>query len=828
VFEFLRDLPVKVKAVLGSVVLIGSVAGLGIFALQALDFGNQGLRDFRSSTLPRVQTLRNVAYDAMNVHADVFRFVAAASSSTSKADDLAERRKQIEMGMARVRRGLGRVSDRPDLSPEQRQVIVTSLNNWGHYVRNATDVLDAASVEPGFAVLMLPSLDQVHDAAAHEVTALTQSFSEETGRTMAALLEAGESGMRVMVLWVLVGVGLVILAIWAMTSALIKPITDVTRAIRAVGAGTDADIPISSRKDELGEMLAAVATLKTNLEGRQDELRMQNARFDAALENMAQGLCMFDKDERLIVCNGVYKNLYRLPDDLCRPGTSLADIFAHRIALGFYAPDVTLDSMLTANRARNMRADANVSHVELQDGRTIAIAHKRMRCGGYVATHEDVTEQKRAEARIAHMARHDALTDLPNRVLFREHMDEALAGVRRRGGPVAVLCLDLDHFKQVNDTLGHPVGDALLKAVATRLQGCLRERDVMARLGGDEFAIIQFGSGAQEASAIAQRIVESIASPFAIDSHQVLVGTSIGIAIAPDDGLDADRLLKNADMALYKAKADGRGTFRFFEGEMDARAQQRRVLEMELRSALQNGEFELCYQPLVSSRTREIEGFEALVRWRHPERGIVSPGEFIPVAEDTGLIVALGEWVLRHACAEAAAWGRDIKLAVNISSVQFRSRTLLQTVVSALASSNLPASRLELEITESVMLQDSDGTLATLKSLRELGVGIAVDDFGTGYSSLSYLHRFPVTKVKIDRSFINSIGQKKGGSAVVRAVVEIARSLKMIATAEGVETEHQLAKLCKIGCDQAQGYLFSPPVAAGRARELLRELRKVA
>jgi predicted signal transduction protein with EAL and GGDEF domain len=327
---------------------------------------------------------------------------------------------------------------------------------------------------------------------------------------------------------------------------------------------------------------------------------------------------------------------------------------------------------------------------------------------------------------------------------------------------------------------------------------------------------------------LAQRIVESIASPFDVDGHQVLVGTSIGIAIAPNDGLDADQLLKNADMALYKAKADGRGTFRFFEGEMDARAQQRRLLEMELRSALQNGEFELCYQPLVATQTREIEGFEALVRWRHPERGIVSPGEFIAVAEDTGLIVALGEWVLRHACAEATTWGSDIKLAVNISSVQFRSKNLLRTVVSALASASLPASRLELEITESVMLQDSEGTLATLTQLRELGVGIAVDDFGTGYSSLSYLQRFPVTKIKIDRSFINSIGEKKGGSAVVRAVVEIARSLRMTATAEGVETEHQIAKLCKIGCNQAQGYLFSPPVAAARARELLRDVRRVA
>jgi diguanylate cyclase (GGDEF)-like protein len=828
VFQYLRDLPVKAKAILGSAVLIGSVAGLGLFAVQALDYGNQGLRAFRSSTLPRVQTLRNIAYDAMEAQAQVFRLVALASSGRADVAELAARRNAIDSVMARVREGLEAVSARSDLTARERRIILTSITNWKNYIHDASKVLDSAYYDANFGVLMLPELDKVHDAAAREVAALSRLFSEESARTISALLTAGQSGMRVMALWVLAGVGLVILAISAMTAALIKPITDVTRAMRTVATGADAQIPLASRKDELGEMLAAVASFKTNLERREDELRMQNLRFDAALENMAQGLCMFDKNERLIVCNGVYKNLYNLPDRLCRPGTPLADIFAHRIASGFYASDVTVESMLAAGRARNARTEANVSHINLQDGRTIAIAHKPMPCGGYVATHEDVTEQKRAEARITHMARHDALTDLPNRVLFRERMDEALTSVRHRSLPVAVLYLDLDHFKRVNDTLGHPVGDALLKAVATRLQGCLRERDVIARLGGDEFAIIQFDSGAKEASTLAERIVESIAVPFEIQGHQVLIGTSVGIAIGPDDGLDADQLLKSADMALYKAKNDGRGTFRFFESEMDARAQQRRAVEMELRSALQSGEFEVFYQPLFATKTREIEGFEALVRWRHPEKGMVSPGEFIPVAEDTGLIVPIGEWVLRQACAEAANWGNDLKLAVNISPVQFRSKDLLRTVVSALASSSLPAARLELEITESVILQDGDGALATLKQFRELGIGIALDDFGTGYSSLSYLHQFPVTKIKIDRSFINSIGQRRGGLAVVRAVVEIARSLRMTVTAEGVETEQQIAKLCKIGCEQAQGYLVSPPVSAEKARELLPKLRNVA
>ncbi len=826
--QFLWDLPVKTKAIVASAFLIGSVAGLGTSALHTVNRGNEGLRNFRASTLPRVQSLRNIAYDAVEVQAQVFRLVALASSGRADVVDIASRRDGIDRAIARVRGALETVSTRADLKDGERQIIIASLAGWERYAEHAAEVLDSGYYDTNFGVLMLPELDKVHHAAAREITALSRLFSDESARTIAALLSSGERGMRVMALWVALGVALVIVTVWAMAGALIKPITGVTRAMRAVAAGVSVEIPRTSRKDELGDMLAAIATFKATVEGRERDLRTQNVRFDAALENMAHGLCMFDKDERLIVCNGVYQRLYKLPDQLCWPGTPLAEIFAHRVALGFYAPDVTVESMLVANRARSASAEANVSNVELQDGRTIAIAHKRMEGGGYVATHEDITEQKRAEARIAHMARHDALTDLPNRVLFRERMDEALASVRRRRSPIAVLCLDLDNFKQVNDTLGHPTGDALLNAVAARLQIHLQDRDMLARLGGDEFAIIQFETNLARASSLADKIVESIASPFHVGGHQVLIGTSIGVAIAPEDGQDADQLLKNADMALYKAKADGRGTFRFFERQMDAAAQKRRVLEIELRAALKNGEFELFYQPISTTKTREIEGFEALLRWRHPERGLVSPAEFIPVAEDTGLIVPLGEWVLREACTEAMAWGSKTKLAVNVSSVQFRSKNLLPAVVSALASSGLPASRLELEITESVMLQDSDGTLVTLKQLRELGVGIAMDDFGTGYSSLSYLHRFPITKIKIDRSFISSLGLTNGSSAVVRAVVEIARSLRMTATAEGVETEAQMTLLRKIGCEQAQGFLFSPPVPAAKARQLLPKMRNVA
>jgi diguanylate cyclase (GGDEF)-like protein/PAS domain S-box-containing protein len=557
------------------------------------------------------------------------------------------------------------------------------------------------------------------------------------------------------------------------------------------------------------------------LSRQEEQLRIQNVRFLTALAYMNQGLCLFDADQRLVISNKRYADLYGLTAEQTRPGTTLRSILEARIAAGA-SPDDAEEYI--EKRLKEVTGGASYNINQLRDGRTIAVLHQPIEGGGWVATHEDITERREAEAQIAHMAHHDALTGLPNRILLRQRMEEALRQTRRNE-KTAILCLDLDHFKRVNDTLGHPVGDALLCAVAERLKRCVRESDTVTRLGGDEFAIIQVDSGLKQAANLAQRVVESITKTFEIEGHQVLLGTSIGIVLASHDQSDPDLLLKNADLALYKAKADGRGTFRFFEREMDAEAQQRRVLEMDLRSALQKGDFEVLYQPVVATDTRELAGFEALVRWRHPDKGLVPPASFIPVAEDTGLVVPLGEWVLREACAEAAAWGGDTKLAVNISPVQFRSKNLLQAVVSALASSGLPPSRLELEITESVMLQDSESTLATLTKLRELGVGIAMDDFGTGYSSLSYIHRFPLTKIKIDRSFINIIGQKKGGSAVIRAVVEIARNLRMTIVAEGIETEQQVAKLQEFGCHQMQGFLISQPVAAHEVQAILRRKR---
>jgi diguanylate cyclase (GGDEF)-like protein/PAS domain S-box-containing protein len=444
----------------------------------------------------------------------------------------------------------------------------------------------------------------------------------------------------------------------------------------------------------------------------------------------------------------------------------------------------------------------------------------------------DVTERKRAEARIEHMAHHDALTGLPNRVLFNRRLDEALERVKRqgetrqgetrRGENLAILCLDLDHFKSVNDTLGHPIGDGLLKAVAERITRCLPERGFVARLGGDEFALIQIGVDGPEAPGrLAAELIEIVSETYQIDGHDVIVGASVGIALAPGDGEASDALLRAADMALYRAKSDGRGMFHFFEPDMDRRIQARRSLELDLRKAYQHGEFELYYQPLVNLQRDAVSGFEALLRWRHPERGMIQPDAFIPLAEEIGLIVPIGEWVLRRACEDAATWPANIKVAVNLSPVQFRSRGLVQAVLSALAHSGLPASRLELEITESVLLGETEANLATLHSLRALGASISMDDFGTGYSSLSYLRSFPFDKIKIDRSFVNEMMERADCVAIIRAVAGLGMSLGIATTAEGVETSAQLDRLRAEGCTEIQGYLVSPPRPASEVWQLL-------
>jgi diguanylate cyclase (GGDEF)-like protein/PAS domain S-box-containing protein len=422
----------------------------------------------------------------------------------------------------------------------------------------------------------------------------------------------------------------------------------------------------------------------------------------------------------------------------------------------------------------------------------------------------DITERKRAEARLAFMAQHDGLTGLPNRNLLRQHMDEILLHTRRSTEKVAVLVLGLDNFKAVNDTLGHGIGDKLLRGVAKRLRSTLREEDTLARLNSDEFAIVQGGlTRPEDAVLLSRRLLEVIGDAYLLDGHSIVIGASIGIAMAPGDGDESEKLLKNADMALSRAKNDSRGTFSFFEAEMDARAQSRRKIEIDLRAAIQNDALRPHYQPLIDLSTGRITGFEALVRWPHPERGMISPAEFIPVAEETGLINPLGGLILRRACMDAALWPDDVRVAVNLSPLQFRVGDLLSVVMDALKQSGLPAKRLELEITETLLLEKSSQVLATLHALRALGVRISMDDFGTGYSSLSYLRSFPFDKIKIDQSFVRDLGSNPDAQAIVRSIISLGMGLGVTITAEGVETEAELSCLRSEGCHEGQGFLFS-------------------
>ena len=554
--------------------------------------------------------------------------------------------------------------------------------------------------------------------------------------------------------------------------------------------------------------------------------RSDDLLLDTVLNNMSQGVLMFDADRRLLFYNQRYAEMYGLQRNFAKLGCALRDILAQCMQAGLLAAEVELyvarlDESLAERRMLTSTVGAG-------DGRIFSIVDKPIQGGGWLSTHEDVTERQRAQAQIAHMARHDALTDLPNRVLMRERLEHELKRVRR-GDCLAVFCLDLDHFKSVNDTLGHPVGDGLLKSVADRLRGCVREIDTIARLGGDEFAIIMTQiQQPDDAVALARRIRESIVRPYQIDGHQIVVDISIGVSVAPMDGTDPDRLLKNADMALYGAKDDGRGTYRFFETEMDLRMKTRRDLEMDLRKAFMYEEFEMYYQPLVNLQTNEITAFESLLRWNHPTRGLVSPGDFIPIAEETGLIVQLGEWVLRTACKEAIKWPEHIKIAVNLSPVQLKDRKLLDVVKSAIADAGLAASRLQLEITESILMQNTFATLAILHELRKLGVQIAMDDFGTGYSSLSYLRSFPFDKIKIDRSFIEDISNGAEPYAIVNAVAGLANCLNMVSTAEGVETSQQRDTLQSMGCTEMQGYLFSKARPAGEVSQFFTKKLAVA
>lgn len=544
-------------------------------------------------------------------------------------------------------------------------------------------------------------------------------------------------------------------------------------------------------------------------------------RFDTALNNMPHGLCMFHVDGRLAVMNHRFGEMMNLPDDLVQSGASASQIIAaciDSVSLSKESGDLILHGIRELQNKEIVTTDPDPAR-----GRTLSWTIQPMTDGGAVVLLEDITERKSAEAKISHLARYDELTALPNRVSFRDEIERLLAISHSSERLCALLFVDLDQFKQVNDTLGHPCGDQLLCAVANRLREMLRPEDFVARFGGDEFVVFQQNIGtAEDAASLARRIVERLSERYRIDNHLVEIGASVGIALtSPDGDVSADTLLKNADMALYRAKADGRGTFCFFRDEMAATVEARRILELDLRKALANEEFELFYQPLVNLKSGKITTCEALLRWNHPVRGTVSPVDIIPVAEDMGLIVDLGRWILRRACMECMKWPDGVSVAVNFSPQQFHQRDVLSEIRYALEVSGLPAHRLEIEITESSLLRNTQLTHDILSQLHALGVRISLDDFGTGYSSLSYLHNFPMQKVKIDRSFLEGIDTDRP-LTLLRGVARLSADLGMAVVVEGIETNEQLELISADGTvSEGQGYLFSRPVPAVRVRQLL-------
>lgn len=598
--------------------------------------------------------------------------------------------------------------------------------------------------------------------------------------------------------------------------------------LRLARNDTSVELTSAADADELGDIARAMAVFKDNaiaLIEQREKVEQLNAWFKIALNNMARGLSMFDANRRLLVCNRSFQRLYDLPDELCRPGTPLESILEHGQATGHDPAAGATHRDLQCWMARDVqlvrsREPFNLT-IELAGNRTVLVAYQPLEDGGCVAVHEDVTEKRIAENRIAHLARVDTLTNVANRYAFQEALDARCKTLNDDGG-LALLWIDLDRFKEVNDTLGHPVGDALLQAFARRLRACVRHGDLVARLGGDEFAVIQVGCTEADAAArLAMRLLQAACRPFRIGSQRIEIGASIGIVLAPKHGDEPDELLKNADIALYRAKADGRGRHVVFRAELAEVMRERRRIELDLKQALSRQELELHYQPIVDLASGRVTSCEALLRWHHRERGMIPPGVFIPIAEDVGLIGEIGEWALRRACADAAGWPSEVKVAVNLSAVQFAIGSLPGVVRGALEASGLTADRLVLEVTETLLLKDDARTRDILTEIEQMQVSIALDDFGTGYASLSYLRSFPFDKLKIDQTFVRDIQTQEDSVAIIRAITSMARALGMRTVAEGVETAEHLSKVAGAGCDEVQGYLFSRPVALDKLAEVI-------
>lgn len=818
----MRDTSIRTKLSGALVVVLLLIAAISALSVVQVVSVNRVTTEIREVRLPQVELLEKLRRLALQHHLVIMRRLQVIDYRNLAEIDasLSETRQDMKDASASFEATIS--------SPDERRLFSIFSRAWDIYLsslKQVNEAVDSGELEEATEFANGTTRLQ-YQAAVNELENLisyakTQS-QDAAARASNAVSHAITQSLAVLIIASLAALGVII---WAQRN-ISGPLREIAHAMRRLTVG-DHTTPIpeaTPRRDEIGVLVLALAGYRDALIHSREfahNAEREWERLRAAVANMPVGLSMFDADNRLIICNRIYCDMYGLPPEDTLRGRTCREIFADAIRNGGIYDSI---SDVVADAHADL---GNTTHLvyETDDDRILALGIQSIAGGGWIAIHEDITARRRVEEKIRHMARHDALTDLGNRVLFRDSLEDALAGLQETES-VAVLCIDLDRFKNVNDTLGHPVGDALLQTVADRLRSCISQNDIAARFGGDEFAIIQRGPVQQPeaASDLARRIVRIAGEPYEIEGQQIIIGASVGIAVAPIDGTHADTLLKNADMALYSAKADGRGVYRFFRDEMSLRSQTRRLLELELRRALLAEELCLHYQPMFNMKDRQIVGFEALLRWNHPSRGLVAPNDFIWLAEEVGLIVPIGQWVMEQACRDATSWPNYVGVAVNVSPVQFRSRSFVDEVLEALGSSGLEPRRLEIEITERVLIADAPMTIAILQRLHEIGVRIAMDDFGTGYSSLGYLRQFHFDRIKIDRSFVADLDENDQGSlAIVRAVAGLSSSLNIATTAEGVESEQQFERLRAEGCDMVQGFLLGMPVPAEDVTRMFQE-----
>ncbi len=700
----------------------------------------------------------------------------------------------------------------PPLEAKSREVLHLSSNFAQDAALKVVD--DYTKLVRAFVEAVRQYKRETLESAAHDVASITAISHKLTK-------------------WIMAGAAVALLLIGPLSLLIVRSVVHrlhgITVAMRRLARNdTSVTVRYTGDKDEVGEMARALSVFQRNaieLLDKQSEMRQLNAWLDIALNNMTRGLSMFDGQHRLMLCNQRFGEIYGLDLKVTQPGTHFNDILAACAANGAVrdpgaSAERSVSWLISLSESLAHGQPANQLR-QLPDGRSVMVNFQPLPGGGWVDVHEDVTEKRAAEEQINRLAQIDTLTEVGNRRYFRERLEILLARLGPNSG-FAVHWIDLDRFKEVNDTLGHPTGDALLKEVAVRLRAIVRSGDLVARLGGDEFAIVQAGVTEEgQAEVVSRRILKAMCKPFDIMGQRVVIGSSVGVALAPAHGRTSDELLKNADIALYKAKSGGRGQVVFYRPEHEIAMKQRREMENDLRHALEDNQLELHYQPIISLETGSVISCEALMRWRHPQRGMIPPGVFIPVAEESGLIVELGAWAINQACQDAAKWPSEARVAVNLSAVQFGSNDLAQVTEVALTAAGLSADRLELEVTESLLLNDDSRTIELLHRLRDMGVSIALDDFGTGFASLSYLRRFPFDKLKIDQTFVRDLPDRDDCSAIVSAVSGLARMLGIQTVAEGVETEQHLQLVRAAGCDAVQGYLFSRPVPAAELPKVL-------